>query len=136
MKIGSRTPVRRDSEQSIMPLINIVFLLLIFFMVAGQLTQSDPVPLDPPVSVSPTPTEMHGGKFLIAGDGRLFYLGQELPLAELSSTASGIVASGDHDELLVKADAAAPTGLVLQIISDIRRAGAPKVRLVTVEAAE
>ena len=38
----------RSTEDNILPLINVVFLLLIFFMLAGVLTQSPPFSLTPP----------------------------------------------------------------------------------------
>jgi biopolymer transport protein ExbD len=134
MKIGTPRTPRADSEQSIMPLINIVFLLLIFFMVAGQLTQSDPVPLDPPVSRSEAEVDLHPGRFLVDKTGRIFHLGEEVAKDSLAQLAVSL--SADHEELLVKADLASPTGEVLKVISTLRAAGAGKVRLLTVGAAE
>jgi biopolymer transport protein ExbD len=50
---GFRAPRRRlDEDERILPLINVVFLLLVFFMVAGRLTAGDPFPIDPPESAS------------------------------------------------------------------------------------
>ena len=39
------------SDNNLIPMINVVFLLLIFFMVAGIVRISDPLPLRPPESV-------------------------------------------------------------------------------------
>mgnify|MGYP001226358493 CR=1 FL=1 len=39
-------------DDRIMPLINIVFLLLIFFLVAGVIKDVEPVDVDPPASVA------------------------------------------------------------------------------------
>ena len=41
-----------DSESSLIPLINIVFLLLIFFMVAGQISQLTDDEIAVPISIS------------------------------------------------------------------------------------
>ena len=39
-----------DSDAGILPLINVVFLLLIFFMIAGQLAEQAPFEVEPPAS--------------------------------------------------------------------------------------
>src|SRR3546814_6397158 len=41
---------RFDSEEAILTLINVVFLLLIFFMLAGRMTEPSPFAIAPPVS--------------------------------------------------------------------------------------
>ncbi|MCG8693196.1 MAG: biopolymer transporter ExbD, partial [Minwuiales bacterium] len=48
---------RRSDDDRILPLINVVFLLLIFFMLAGRLSAGDPFRVDPPASVSADPAE-------------------------------------------------------------------------------
>ena len=50
MRFQARRPNR--SEENILPLTNIVFLLLIFFMLAGRLSAADPFRIDLPVSAS------------------------------------------------------------------------------------
>ncbi|QJD58137.1 biopolymer transporter ExbD [Pseudomonas sp. gcc21] len=42
----------RSADDSLIPLINIVFLLLIFFMVAGQIAQPQDADIRPPSSIS------------------------------------------------------------------------------------
>ncbi|RNF33675.1 biopolymer transporter ExbD [Paracoccus methylarcula] len=43
-------PPRRPRGESIIPMINVVFLLLIFFLLTAQITQSPPFELEPPES--------------------------------------------------------------------------------------
>ena len=43
-------PRPRNEDERILPLINVVFLLLIFFMLAGRLSASDPFQVEPPRS--------------------------------------------------------------------------------------
>jgi biopolymer transport protein ExbD len=129
VKIGRTQAGRRDNEQSILPLINIVFLLLIFFMVAGKLSQSDPVRIDTPVSGSESETEVHNGRFLIDREGRLYHGGGEVEREGIGTILQGFDAS--REDVIVKADALAPTGTVLSVITDIRAAGIREVKLLT-----
>ncbi len=41
-------PPRRPRAESILPMINVVFLLLIFFLMTSRLAQPDPVEVAPP----------------------------------------------------------------------------------------
>ncbi|SIS77895.1 biopolymer transporter ExbD [Paracoccus saliphilus] len=43
-------PPRRPKGESIIPMINVVFLLLIFFLLTAQVTQAPPFELEPPES--------------------------------------------------------------------------------------
>ena len=54
-------PRPRNDEERILPLVNVVLLLLIFFMLAGRLAASDPFEIAPPRSASPKPVRGCGG---------------------------------------------------------------------------
>ena len=49
----------KTSEEGVLPLINVVFLLLIFFMLAGRLASVDPFRTEPPLSASEGLTQKH-----------------------------------------------------------------------------
>ena len=53
MKLVAENTHRKDNgDDALIPLINIVFLMLIFFMVAGQISKSDAAFVSPPESIS------------------------------------------------------------------------------------
>ncbi|MEM0912859.1 MAG: biopolymer transporter ExbD [Pseudomonadota bacterium] len=52
MKIRDEARERKTSDESILPLINVVFLLLIFFMIAGTLADAELFDINPPISES------------------------------------------------------------------------------------
>ena len=62
---------QRTSEENVLPLINIVFLLLIFFMIAGALSASAPFELDPPTARAADKAPAPTGGISIAADGRI-----------------------------------------------------------------
>ena len=73
-------PMRRrsDSDQSLIPLINIVFLLLIFFMIAGQISAFDPRDTMPPVSSSKEAINQAAINIVIDQQNQLFWNGQAI----------------------------------------------------------
>lgn len=69
MKLIKPTPQRHD--EMLIPLINIIFLMLIFYMLAGTIVASDKITVQPPVSSSETATETQRITLLVAADGHL-----------------------------------------------------------------
>src|SRR5690606_8364618 len=49
-------PPRPPQAESVVPMINVVFLLLIFFLMSAQLTPPDPFGVEPPVSAEGEPS--------------------------------------------------------------------------------
>lgn len=128
-----RRPPRRhhDSEQRILPLINIVFLLLIFFMVAGQLSQSDAVPVEPPRSSSAADLESPLARILLAADGRVYISGIPVARADVTETVRSLLAAAAPDAVFIKAAGGADARHVIELLAAVRAAGATGVRLVT-----
>jgi biopolymer transport protein ExbD len=61
-------PRPKSDDERILPLINVVFLLLIFFMLAGKLASSDPFEIAPPRSDSAGGVESREILVLIGAD--------------------------------------------------------------------
>ena len=59
-----RRPTRKpDSEERVLPLINVVFLLLIFFMLAGRLSEAELFEVTPPESAGAVPVPPGDARF-------------------------------------------------------------------------
>ncbi|MEX0693413.1 MAG: biopolymer transporter ExbD [Rhodospirillales bacterium] len=125
-------PRRRpsDEDQRILPLINVVFLLLIFFMVAGQLSKTDRIRIDPPVSDSKKEAAEPPLQILIAPDGRIVLGGEDIALDALSGKLRQM--SDTHAGTVhVKADGAVDAVTVIGVLDRIKAGGATKVNLLT-----
>ena len=130
MQFYSRRP--KNDEERILPLINVVFLLLIFFMVAGRLTGSDPFKVDPPTSANKHPAQKPEATVLIASDKRLALDGEVMSADALEKAMAGRIRSGGSTVVRVKADARAEGVRVVDVMERLRRAGVAKLRLLTV----
>lgn len=127
----SRTP---SDDERILPLINVVFLLLIFFMLAGHLAASDPFHIEPPESASQDEPGPAAVVVLIGADGRIALDGVEVNEAGLKS---GLAALADEGrEVRVKADGTAPAIRVVAVMELMREAGVKTLRLLTIPRQE
>ena len=123
---------RRSDDDRILPLINVVFLLLIFFMLAGRLSAGDPFRVDPPASVSADPAEQRDLVVLVGADGRLALDGAVVDKAGLLTGVTQRLGDGGESLVRVTADAAAEALAVVEVMEVLRDAGVERLRLLTV----
>lgn len=131
MRISSAKPRSIDSEAGVLPLINIIFLLLIFFMLAGQLSASDPLAVEPPDSLSETRPEEQRLTLFISDDGAMMLEDTEVTLEQLGEEITGHLSQQDTADLEVKADSALDSTRLVQVMSHLRQAGVEQVTLLT-----
>lgn len=120
------------NDDQILPLINVVFLLLIFFMVVGSLSATDPFRIEPPRSVNGGAGDPKDLILLIGADGRLALDGAVVEAAQLQGAVAGRLQSLAHPEVHVKADGGAEASAVVKVMETLRRAGVERIRLMTV----
>ncbi|MFV1465837.1 MULTISPECIES: ExbD/TolR family protein [unclassified Phaeobacter] len=116
-------PPRRMRTESIVPMINVVFLLLIFFLMTSRLAQPDPFEVTPPAAaLEGEPTS--DAVLFIDATGRLNFDGHE-GTAALSRLAD---ASGKTIQL--RADARLPATELARILRQLAAAGLSRAELV------
>lgn len=128
MRFRTRHRPAPDGE-NVLPLINVVFLLLVFFMVAGALERADLFAVTPPeTAVEATPEDRHG-VLLLAADGRLALADQPVERDALAAAVQAWREANPDEILTVKADATAEALDVVALLEDLRAAGVPQVVL-------
>jgi biopolymer transport protein ExbD len=126
---------QRPSEENVLPLINIVFLLLIFFMIAGALSATAPFELEPPRTGSAAVTGPPRGGIALAADGRVAIDGERIAIESLVERARAWKRdASDESPLAVRADAGARSRELLAVIEALREAGIERIRLLAVQA--
>lgn len=132
MEFGER---RRESRAiDLVPLINIVFLLLIFFMLTSTLVTPDAFDVALPESKQGQPAEPQPVVILIGGDGSLALDNEPVSLSELEPALAAARAEDPGATLLIKADAQATTADVAAVLRRARAAGVERVGLATTNA--
>ena len=130
-----RTRRRASDDERILPLINVVFLLLIIFMIAGQLSATDPFRISPPSSASGGTAGERDMKLLLGADGRLALDGKELTRAALRTAVETRLEDAPDARLELKADGGAEATEVVAVMEVLREAGLTRLTLLTVPEA-
>lgn len=127
---------------NLLPMINVVFLLLIFFLIAAQLTPPEPFAVTPPEA---TPQDEAAGDFslYLGPAGELGFEAEtsaeataDAPvLAALEAARAAYCATQDCEaqppRLLLRADAGAPVARIAGLLPQLGSAGFAQVDLVT-----
>tara|TARA_B100000686_G_scaffold352224_1_gene453450 strand:+ start:108 stop:512 length:405 start_codon:yes stop_codon:yes gene_type:complete len=125
------TPKKVSHGINMVPLINIVFLLLIFFMLSTTLVAPEKIPVEAPQSKNSQEQKEHQFSLTIVESGDIFYEGSKTSLVEISQALQTGSLTNSEIELLIKADSNARTKTVLSVLEVARVAGVGKVSLAT-----
>ena len=115
---------RSPPRESVVPMINIVFLLLVFFLMTSQIAPPDPVEISPPRAGDGAPVD-HGVRLFVGPDGtaRTAELSGEAALAALAARdpAAGPV--------ILAADAEVPAATIARLMRRLAALGVAQVEL-------
>ena len=119
-------PARRTQPENIVPMINVVFLLLIFFLMTAQIAPPEPIEITPPLAELTDPIE--GDLTLFLGpDGALAYEGARGEAALNALLSRG----GANVSLVIKADAQVDANVVARLLPRLAASGFANIQLVT-----
>ena len=125
---GAHTRRRADN---MLPAINVIFLLLLFFMVAGSVTEGFARNIFPPRSHSSAPLSAAAEEFVLSpGGGALQLNGRSVTVADWTAELArdGIPVPR---VVRLRADAREPAGRIIALLDAFRDAGVARVGLVT-----
>ncbi len=125
------TPRRRPaSDDNLIPLINIVFLLLIFFMVAGQMQRPMAADIRLPDIDSQQPAQ-GDIQLELTADGGLWLNQQATTSAQLSNL---LAAYSPASRILLHADQHTTAAVLDPVLTAVRRSGFAQLQLVSEQA--
>lgn len=128
--VSRRRQKQGRREENVVPMINVIFLLLLYFMIAGNLSPDTDVPVAPPVSASESALPRHLPELAIDADGQLFLAGRALTTEAL---AGRLLVDGVPPEAVrIRADQAAAAGVLTAAIDALSAIGVQQLVLVTV----
>ena len=112
-----------------MPLINVVFLLLIFFMVSGTLMQEPPFKVTPASTRYAQEQDSHPEYLAVGADGRLAWSGELIDQQTLGARLSA--REGLDSPLQVRADRRLRAGELNELLTVLRTHRITRIQLLT-----
>lgn len=121
-------PPRPERPEAVAPMINVVFLLLIFFVMSATLTPPEALEAEPPEArregEAPGPAAL-----VIDASGQTAF-------GRIIGPAAIAAAAAEDGPARVRADAAAPAKRVVAVLNALKAAGAQETRLIVTRSRE
>jgi biopolymer transport protein ExbD len=112
------------------PMLDVVFLLLIFFMLTSIFAKPM-LPLDLPEAASATVVQEPEVSITIQRDGSLYLNNVKTTPADLPADLRALFNTGHSRDLSLQSDQGVPFGRVVEIMDLAKQAGAEKLAVVT-----
>jgi biopolymer transport protein ExbD len=117
-----------ESRLGITPLIDIVFLLLIFFMLTSHFHIASGVSIRlPKITQKEYDSKGHKITLVIDRSGRIYLKGKKVDLKQLGRELENLVKKDDRIHLLLEADKDVSHGRVVSVMDLAKRAGVSSI---------
>ncbi|MEQ6250646.1 biopolymer transporter ExbD [Sulfitobacter sp. HNIBRBA3233] len=123
-------PDHRPATEPIIALIDVVFFLLVFFMLVARLDASAPFEVAPPLALSGQDMPGGGVTLSVGRDGRLAVDGTAVPGEDWERSVAAAMDRGQATLIRVNAHRDTPLRHILPLIEALERGGYGEVVLV------
>lgn len=122
-----RRQMHQPVDLNVIPLIDVVFFLLIFYVISTSFVQETAVSIQRPASTQAAATTGGFVPVAIVKSGAIQVGAQVLDLAQVRDVVAAALTAGNTTKALVIPDREVPTGLLLRVMDACSAAGATQV---------
>ncbi|MFP4131197.1 ExbD/TolR family protein [Thiohalospira sp.] len=128
---------REEANESIdiSPLIDMVFILLIFFMVSTTFVQDMDLDINRPEAESAEESSNETTRIYVDTEGAVYFDGDPVRMWALQGRVRDALAGSSDDTILVVTDDDVPSGRLVEVVDQARLAGASDVGVATKDEA-
>ncbi len=128
-----RYRARENTEQQVdmSPLIDMVFILLIFFMVSATFVKDMDLEINRPKASSATLSSTKAIRLFIDNKGETYLDGKSVRGWAIQSKLREILKTGSASTVLIITDGGVPANKLIEVVDQCRMAGAKDVGVVT-----
>lgn len=120
----------KTTEINISPLIDIVFILLIFFIVTTVFFEETGVEINKPQAISQQELESKSIMIAITSDGQVYYGGRNIGVVGVRNLVRRMSAT-EAQSVILQADEMVPTHLLIEVLDEAKLGGAASVNVST-----
>ena len=124
------TETEEISEINVSPLIDMVFILLIFFIVTTVFVEETGIDVDVPQAASAASLEKNSILLAVTSKGQVVYGGREIGIEGVRSLVKRLTQSDDLP-VIIQGDKTAQYDVVVQVLNNAKLGGAENVSLAT-----
>ena len=122
------------SYLNIAPLVDVIFLLLLFFMLTSHLVEEPAIKIKLPESKTATTMTETIPTVVINKKGRIFFHNQEIRLKDLKALIAKELSDKKTKRVRIKADRAVKLSVIVEVIDQIKLTGVRDFGIVTIKS--
>jgi len=126
-----RRKKRISLHTNIAPLVDVVFLLLIFFMLTSRIAAEPAIEIKLPESKTAAVQEVENIVILITKEEMIYIGGKEVCLNKILPTIESRFKKGHKLSVKIKADKNVSLGFLVKVVDEVKLSGAPAFNIVT-----
>ena len=124
-----RSDVGEEAEQNMTPMLDIVFIMLIFFIVTATFVKDAGRDVQRPEAITSALQQRVSITVAVTEDEKIWINREETDLRSVRAVIEKLHAENPQGTVVVQADESAPSGLVLQVGRAVQGAGVEMVGL-------
>ena len=128
--LEQRLQLQQSQGIDLSPLLDVVFILLIFFIVTTVFVKETGVEVDKPQALSTRQLERNIIMIAISNTGEVIYDSTNIGVAGVRTTVAQLVRARPRP-VVIQADKKVATGLLVKVIDQAKLAGATTVNIAT-----
>jgi biopolymer transport protein ExbD len=127
-----RRPRKEDARIDTTPLVDMVLLLLIFFMLSTTFIVTPGIKVNlPKASAEKVPREQKEVRLIITEDNRVFLEKKMVTMKELERELRGVAQKNPQTLVVIQADAKALHGKVVEVMDTAKTSGLSRLAIAT-----
>jgi biopolymer transport protein ExbD len=130
-RFGQNSSAEDESTIDISPLIDCIFILLIFFIVTTTFVEETGIEVDKPQAASAGDLEKQSVMIAVTADGAIVYGGKAIGISGVQPLVRRFVEKEPTTPVIIQVDEKAPSGLFVRVIDEAKLGGAQKVSVAT-----
>ena len=137
MSIGRRERESNEGAVDLTPMIDMTFILLIFFMVSTTFVKDMKIDIDRPGATTQVMASTKAVRVYVDKQGEVYLEGEPVRIWTLQSRIRDLLKGATGKSVLVVTDEQVPSGRLIEVVDQARMAGAEDLGVATsVEAGE
>ena len=120
-----------NTQIDMSPLIDMVFILLIFFIVTTVFVEETGIEVDKPQAASASNLEKTSIFIALTANGDVYHAERSISIAGVQPLVKREIQKEPTVPVIIQADREAPSGLLVRVIDEAKLAGAQKISIAT-----
>ncbi len=131
--ILAETKLKTVRPLNLIPLINVIFLLIIYFLIVGRLQSPEDRDVNLPLAATGAPSNAESVSLLLLKDGNIKLGGEVVTRDALPMALKILLTRNPQQIIVVKADASLSANYLVSALNVIKQEGGQQVQLLVQE---